>query len=87
MIENPALIEIKLHEEDGIPVVFYKGEEITNRVKIHFEWNTDEGDEKPINIEIQRLHTNDFGAFFKETIKHDKGVVSRDSVSLIELVE
>lgn len=34
------LLEIRLNREKSVPKVFYKGEEITGKVKVNFDWET-----------------------------------------------
>jgi len=34
------LLVIELHDETAVPKVFYQGEEITNKVRVSFEWET-----------------------------------------------
>ncbi|MCY9242076.1 hypothetical protein MOE55_10165 [Bacillus spizizenii] len=38
------LLQIELDEIDSVPHVFYKGEKITNRIAVDFEWRTGESD-------------------------------------------
>ncbi|MCO4849955.1 hypothetical protein [Bacillus vallismortis] len=38
------LLQIELDEIDSVPRVFYKGEKITNRIAVDFEWRTRESD-------------------------------------------
>ncbi|MFA1819016.1 hypothetical protein ACDX78_02230 [Virgibacillus oceani] len=38
---NKPLLVIELQDETSVPKVFYKGEEITKKIHIHFDWDTD----------------------------------------------
>jgi len=40
-IKEPALLTIELESETSVPKVFYKGEEITDKVSVSFDWETD----------------------------------------------
>lgn len=40
--ENKPLLQIELDEYGSVPRVFYKGEEITGKVSIDFNWVTDD---------------------------------------------
>lgn len=57
--QKPLLI-IELEEETSVPKVFYKGEEVTMKARILFEWETGNDDEKGgtrYNIEhFEKVH-------------------------------
>lgn len=38
-VEQP-LLQIELEDEHSLPKVFYKGKEITRKIKIDFDWRT-----------------------------------------------
>ena len=42
---KPNLLTIELTDEHSIPRVIYKGEEITGRIAIDFEWHTKDADQ------------------------------------------
>ncbi|GGJ61928.1 hypothetical protein [Virgibacillus salexigens] len=37
---SKPLLEIRVDEDNSVPVVFYKGEEISNKISIHYDWVT-----------------------------------------------
>lgn len=45
---KPPLLLIRLEELHDIPTVIYKGEELTGRIKIKFEWHTK--DDKQVHV-------------------------------------
>ncbi|MCY7912264.1 hypothetical protein [Bacillus haynesii] len=53
------LIQIELEKLDSIPRVFYKGEKITNRIAVDFEWRT-AGPEKLGSSYIRIKHGESF---------------------------
>ena len=38
--DKKPLLTIELQDETSVPKVFYKGEEITNKVNVSFDWDT-----------------------------------------------
>ena len=42
---KPNLLTIELTDEQSIPRVVYKGEEITGRIAVDFEWRTKDADQ------------------------------------------
>ncbi|KND05469.1 hypothetical protein BHT95_21135 [Bacillus paralicheniformis] len=52
------LLQIELEDIDSIPHVFYKGERITERIAIDFEWRTGD-DKQPGSTYIRIKHGND----------------------------
>lgn len=38
MVDN--LLTIRVKDENSVPEVFYKGEEVTNKINISFNWET-----------------------------------------------
>ncbi|KAB2334269.1 hypothetical protein [Bacillus mesophilum] len=44
---DAPLLQVELDTFDSVPKVFYKGEEITNRISVKLEWKTK--DHKAIN--------------------------------------
>ncbi|UZN54088.1 hypothetical protein [Bacillus paralicheniformis] len=56
--KNAPLLQIQLDDIDSIPHVFYKGEKITKRIAIDFEWRTGGGD-KIGSTYIRIKHAND----------------------------
>lgn len=36
-----ALLAIELQDETSVPRVFYKGEEVTHKIHVSFDWDTD----------------------------------------------
>ncbi|WP_407568023.1 hypothetical protein OKW88_00010 [Bacillus subtilis] len=42
---SPNLLTIELTDEQSIPRVIYKGEEITGRIAVDFEWRTKDADQ------------------------------------------
>ncbi|ARW43707.1 hypothetical protein MHH84_18550 [Bacillus sp. FSL K6-1109] len=52
------LLQIELEDIDSVPRVFYKGEKITNRIAIDFEWRTG-GADKVGSTYIRIKHGND----------------------------
>ena len=40
-LEPESLLLIELESESSVPKVFYKGEEVTSKVHISFDWDTD----------------------------------------------
>ncbi|MFY0756261.1 hypothetical protein MHH84_03295 [Bacillus sp. FSL K6-1109] len=57
-LNKPPLLQIELDDIDSIPHVFYKGERITNRIAIDFEWRTG-GADKVGSTYIRIKHGND----------------------------
>ncbi|MEC0670453.1 hypothetical protein P8875_09810 [Bacillus haynesii] len=57
-LNKPPLLQIELEDIDSVPRVFYKGEKITNRIAIDFEWRT-RGDDKVGSTYIRIKHGND----------------------------
>ncbi|MBS4198604.1 hypothetical protein KHA93_02940 [Bacillus sp. FJAT-49732] len=45
IVETP-LLTIELENETAVPKVFYKGEEITRKIRIAFGWETKKADEE-----------------------------------------
>ncbi|WP_254610344.1 hypothetical protein [Bacillus tequilensis] len=43
-ITTPNLLTIELTDEQSIPRIVYKGEEITGRIAVDFEWRTKDAD-------------------------------------------
>jgi hypothetical protein len=39
-MKDNKLLVIELENEDAVPKVFYKGEEITDKVHVGFDWST-----------------------------------------------
>lgn len=39
--ESKPLLTIELQDETSVPKVFYQGEEITDKIHISFDWDTD----------------------------------------------
>ena len=69
--EQPPLLQIQLDDYGEVPTIFYKGEEITNKVQIEFKWRTaDEKDASKTNILIKHYEDND-GAIVLNTIKQN----------------
>ncbi|WP_172692043.1 hypothetical protein [Bacillus glycinifermentans] len=56
--EKPPLLQIELEDIDSVPRVFYKGERITKRIAIDFEWRTG-GADKVGSTYIRIKHGND----------------------------
>ncbi|MED4559439.1 hypothetical protein [Bacillus subtilis] len=56
--KKAPLLQIELEDIDSVPRVFYKGEKITNRIAIDFEWRT-RGDDKAGSTYIRIKHGND----------------------------
>ncbi|PAD57566.1 hypothetical protein [Bacillus sonorensis] len=56
--KNSPLLQIELEDIDSIPHVFYKGERITERIAIDFEWRTG-GADKVGSTYIRIKHGND----------------------------
>jgi hypothetical protein len=68
--EQPPLLQIQL-DDYGEPTIFYKGEEITNKVQIEFKWRTaDDKDQSRINILIKHYEDTD-RAIVLNTIKQN----------------
>ncbi|MEC3659225.1 hypothetical protein ABEY13_06390 [Bacillus velezensis] len=42
---TPNLLTIELTDEQSVPRIIYKGEEITNRIAVDFEWRTKDADQ------------------------------------------
>ncbi|MEC1384383.1 hypothetical protein P9D14_12740 [Bacillus velezensis] len=42
---TPNLLTIELTDEQSIPRIIYKGEEITNRIAVGFEWRTKDAEQ------------------------------------------
>ncbi|MED1817341.1 MULTISPECIES: hypothetical protein [Bacillus] len=57
-LNKQPLLQIELDDIDSIPHVFYKGERITNRIAIDFEWRTG-GADKVGSTYIRIKHGND----------------------------
>ncbi|MFV4884741.1 hypothetical protein RY279_04555 [Bacillus velezensis] len=72
--EQPQpLLQIKLDDMTSIPEVYYKGEKITERVKVSFDWETATYyDESKANILIKRGVKDSFGQPTVETIETKK---------------
>ncbi|KNE19661.1 hypothetical protein [Virgibacillus pantothenticus] len=45
--ERSSLLTIELEDESSVPKVFYQGEEVTNKVRVSFNWDTRE--ESPLS--------------------------------------
>lgn len=52
------LLEIKLNDEVSVPQVFYKGEEITKKVKVTFFWETDTEEYGGMRYMIEHVDEN-----------------------------
>ncbi|CAI8828018.1 hypothetical protein [Bacillus sp. IT-13CA1] len=57
-LNKSPLLQIELEDIDSVPRVFYKGEKITNRIAIDFEWRTG-GADKVGSTYIRIKHGND----------------------------
>ncbi|MGL3988105.1 hypothetical protein ACSHMG_17545 [Bacillus [licheniformis] CMCC 63516] len=57
-LNKQPLLQIELDDIDSVPRVFYKGEKITNRIAIDFEWRTG-GADKVGSTYIRIKHGND----------------------------
>ncbi|MGG3800449.1 hypothetical protein [Metabacillus fastidiosus] len=59
-LDPNKLLVIELDDETSVPKVFYKGEELTGKVHIHFDWKTKE---RPslggLSYEIKRADVKD----------------------------
>ncbi|WP_339225896.1 hypothetical protein [Bacillus sp. FSL P4-0290] len=56
---SPKLLTIELTDEQSIPRVIYKGEELTGRVAVEFLWHTDNANGKvPTYINIEKHNGN-----------------------------
>ncbi|WP_232484461.1 MULTISPECIES: hypothetical protein [Bacillus amyloliquefaciens group] len=44
-LSKPNLLTIELTDEQSIPRIIYKGEEITGRIAVDFEWRTKDADQ------------------------------------------
>jgi NMD protein affecting ribosome stability and mRNA decay len=52
--QDTTLLQIKLDTITSVPRVFYKGEEITKKMRVSFDWETRrDGDKTPTFIHIQ----------------------------------
>jgi hypothetical protein len=60
--DTKPLLTIELENENSVPKVFYKGEEIKNKIKVGFNWDT-ANDIYPrrLNICIDYVETNNVG--------------------------
>jgi hypothetical protein len=54
-LRSSNLLEIKLPDINSVPQVFYKGQEITKKVRVSFDWETN-GPEIPIHPDINIEH-------------------------------
>ncbi|WP_241768857.1 hypothetical protein [Bacillus siamensis] len=71
--EEQPLLQIKLDDMTSIPEVYYKGEKITERVKVSFDWETATYyDESKANILIKRGVKDSLGQPTVETIETKK---------------
>lgn len=52
-----SLLVINLQDETSVPKVFYKGEEITNKVNVFFDWDTDTDVYGGLSYAIEHLET------------------------------
>lgn len=58
-VSTPNLLTIELTDEQSMPRVIYKGEELTGKVAIEFLWHTDNADGKvPTYINIEKHNGN-----------------------------
>ncbi|MGG4011427.1 hypothetical protein [Bacillus smithii] len=70
-VQKPPLLQIQLDDYGEVPTIFYKGEEITNKVQIEFKWRTaDDKDQSKTSILIKHYEDND-GAIVLNTIKQN----------------
>lgn len=53
------LLTISLDKYNGVPTVYYKGEEINNKVRILFDWETDGLEKKYPTILIEYIEEED----------------------------
>ncbi|MCY8122433.1 hypothetical protein P8860_21795 [Bacillus spizizenii] len=85
-MDNQPLLQITLDDINSIPEVYYKGEKITKRIKVSFDWETktdqNEGGAK-ILIE-HAMYENAFGHKFAETISNKLGEETREMKSAFE---
>ncbi|RBZ02105.1 hypothetical protein DSD26_00050 [Bacillus velezensis] len=85
-MDQEPLLQITLDEINSIPEVYYKGEKITKRIKVSFDWETktdqNEGGTK-ILIE-HAMYENAFGHKFAEAISNKFGEETRETKSAIE---
>lgn len=44
-LSKPNLLTIELTDEQSLPRIIYKGEEITGRIAVDFEWRTKDADQ------------------------------------------
>lgn len=70
---DAKFLTIELDNINSVPRVFYKGEEVTNKVLIQFQWQTRKDEEvqilNPI-INIETLQIDSFGKPFDKNIRH-----------------
>ncbi|AEB25234.1 MULTISPECIES: hypothetical protein [Bacillus amyloliquefaciens group] len=67
------MLQITLDEINSIPEVYYKGEKITKRIKVSFDWETATYyDESKANILIKRGVKDSLGSPTVETIETKK---------------
>lgn len=70
--EKPPLLQIELADINSVPTVFYKGEEINGKIKVSFDWETnDEVGHNPTHIHIEHVDSDSKGIDTK-TIQHNK---------------
>ncbi|WP_250634667.1 hypothetical protein [Bacillus subtilis] len=74
-VKEPPLLQIELDDIKSVPRVFYKGEEIKNKVRVDFSYLTgDEYGSKPIYIDIVY---REFGSVLSG-ISHNQGAIGID---------
>ncbi|WP_342541027.1 hypothetical protein MHI39_08150 [Heyndrickxia sp. FSL K6-6286] len=79
MNNNNKLITIELDNQESVPKVFYKGEEITGgKVKVQFNWETDECEKKPVNFYIEHAETDGDNIPVIRTISSNKEYMNRE---------
>lgn len=66
-VEEQPLLTIELQDETAVPKVFYEGEEITNKMRISFDWLTrgDLSNSGGTKFNIEHFDTDDKEAILK----------------------
>ncbi|MGN8647899.1 hypothetical protein ACTNEO_05090 [Gracilibacillus sp. HCP3S3_G5_1] len=58
--ENQLLV-IELDDEESVPRVFHEGKEITNKVRVHFDWKTRTDHPGKLEVNVDHYEINDNG--------------------------
>ncbi|WP_406589980.1 hypothetical protein [Bacillus atrophaeus] len=87
-MDKEPLLQITLDDTNSIPEVYYRGEKITERIKVSFDWETKtDQNEGGTSLFIKHaMYQNAFGHKFTETIANEYGEETREMKSATESI-